>query len=238
MNWDIICFDLDNTIINYEKTFERTMEYCFALLLDENKSKQEISITQWFPIFKKYCDEYWHAYSQKSMSRKEYRRARFISSMEELGHRATFQQADRLQELFHQHVAHFVVPFKGIETLLETLKTRGSKLGIITNGNSEIQYNKLKKAGLHFFFESIIISDAVKVAKPSPEIFAIAKERLGTNSERCVYVGDSWELDIEGANNANWDAIYFNTRNETPRVRKSIGIEVRSVSELSTIFST
>ncbi|MBE4907970.1 HAD family hydrolase [Bacillus luteolus] len=236
MKWEIICFDLDNTIINYEKTFERTMTYCLALLLAENKSQQEISITQWFTIFKKYCDLYWPAYSQKAMSRQEYRRARFISSMEELGIRTTIHQADRLQELFHKHVAQFVVPFKGIETMLEWLKLSGKKLGIITNGNSEIQYNKLKKAGLYPFFESIIISDAVKVAKPSAQIFDIAKERLGTKNDRCVYVGDSWELDVEGATNAKWDAIYFNTRNEKPVMQKGTSIEVRSVSELSNLL--
>ncbi len=236
MKWDIICFDLDNTIINYEKTFERTMKYCLALLLAENKSMQEIPITQWFTIFKKYCDLYWPAYSQKTMSRKEYRRARFISSMEELGIQATVNQADRLQELFHQHVAQFVIPIIGMETLLEWLKSSGRKLGIITNGNSEIQYNKLKKSGLYSFFESIIISDEVKVAKPSAQIFDIAKERLGTKNDRCVYIGDSWELDVEGAINAKWDAIYFNTRNEKPVMQQGIGIEVRNVSELSNLF--
>jgi 5'-nucleotidase len=236
MDWDIICFDLDNTLINYEKTFERTMEFCFALLVAEYTTLKQITFTKWFPIFKKYCDLYWSAYSTKVVSRKEYRRIRYISAMNELGVQTTHHQAERLQHFFNQHVANFVVPFNGVVPFLKKLKHHNKKLGIITNGKSEIQYKKLQKAGFIPYFDSVIISDDVNVAKPSTDIFYIAKERLGKDNDRCVYIGDSWELDIQSAMKANWDAIYFNSRNEKMFNNKDIVKEVRTIAELSKLL--
>ena len=73
---------------------------------------------------------------------------------------------------------------------------------------------KVEALGLYRWFapESIVVSGAVGVAKPDPEIFRIACERLGTSPESCVYVGDSFASDVVGATSAGMPVVWFNHR--------------------------
>ena len=87
-------------------------------------------------------------------------------------------------------------------------------MGIITNGPAAHQMEKVEALGLYRWFapESIVVSGAVGVAKPDPEIFRIACERLGTSTESCVYVGDSFASDVVGATSAGMPVVWFNHR--------------------------
>ena len=87
-------------------------------------------------------------------------------------------------------------------------------MGIITNGPAAHQMEKVEALGLYRWFapESIVVSGAVGVAKPDPEIFRIACERLGTSPESCVYVGDSFASDVVGATSAGMPVVWFNHR--------------------------
>ena len=87
-------------------------------------------------------------------------------------------------------------------------------MGIITNGPAAHQMEKVEALGLYRWFapESIVVSGAVGVAKPDPEIFRIACERLGTSPESCVYVCDSFASDVVGATSAGMPVVWFNHR--------------------------
>lgn len=87
-------------------------------------------------------------------------------------------------------------------------------MGIITNGPAAHQMEKVEALGLSRWFapESIVVSGAVGVAKPDPEIFRIACERVGTSPESCVYVGDSFASDVVGATSAGMPVVWFNHR--------------------------
>ena len=234
MNWDVICFDLDNTLYNYEMTFEKTIEFCFENLSDRYGYPADLSFDHWFPVFKYYCDLYWPMYSTRVMTRDQYRQKRYLDSLKEFHVKADNEHAQRLQALFNKNVHHFVVHFDGMKSFLEELKYGHQKIGVITNGKTEIQYNKLKKLGFLPFFQEndIIISDTVNASKPGTTIFKIAEQRLGNENDRFLYIGDSWELDIEGARNAKWDAIYFNSRHEKMNYKDKMIKEVTSIEGL------
>jgi len=51
---------------------------------------------------------------------------------------------------------------------------------------------------LESFFDAIVVSDAVGVKKPHPDIFRHALKRLELSAEQTIHVGDSRE-DVEGA---------------------------------------
>ncbi len=93
-------------------------------------------------------------------------------------------------------------------TTLEALRTAGKKLGVITNGPVDWQSRKLRKLGLEPYFDEVIISDAVGVAKPDPRIFQIALERLGADANEALYVGDHPMFDIAGARGAGLAAAW------------------------------
>jgi HAD superfamily hydrolase (TIGR01549 family) len=66
----------------------------------------------------------------------------------------------------------------------------------------------LAEAGLEPYFEVIVISAEEGIRKPSREIFARACARMGVSPSACLYVGDTFVEDIEGAAGAGLSALW------------------------------
>ena len=96
---------------------------------------------------------------------------------------------------------------------LEALRER-RRLGLITNGPSAIQRAKIERCELAKYFDVLIVSGEVDVAKPDPAIFALALGRLGMEAHEALFVGDSPEHDLRGAEAAGMDFVWMNARGE------------------------
>jgi putative hydrolase of the HAD superfamily len=88
------------------------------------------------------------------------------------------------------------------------------KLGLITNGPSAIQRAKIERFGLAGYFDALIVSGEVGVAKPDPAIFRLALERLGVEPAEALFVGDSPEHDLRGAAAAGVPFVWMNPAGE------------------------
>lgn len=108
-----------------------------------------------------------------------------------------------------QFGCHNVI-FEGSIPLLKELRKRGIKTGVVTNGPSILQHMKMENSGLMPYCDILVVSGDLPFAKPRPEIFVYAAEKLGLKPEECVYVGDHPINDIEGALSANMKAIRMN----------------------------
>jgi len=82
---------------------------------------------------------------------------------------------------------------------LQTLRERGKRLGVITNGPSDWQSRKLDSLGIRHYFDTIVISGDEGVNKPDPEIFSLALGRCRVLASEAIFVGDNPEADIQGA---------------------------------------
>ncbi len=109
-----------------------------------------------------------------------------------------------------------------VETILE-LRTRGYKLGIITDGLPVKQWEKLIRLGLDDFFDTVVISadEGVGFSKSDPRIFGVALERIKALPGEAVMVGDKLATDILGANKAGLTSVWLRTPRDpedSPRV--------------------
>lgn len=84
------------------------------------------------------------------------------------------------------------------------------RMGIITNGPSDFQREKIEKTHIGEFFDAVIISGEVGIGKPDRGIFDLALRKLGVNPEEAVLVGDNLERDIKGAQNVGIRAVWIN----------------------------
>jgi putative hydrolase of the HAD superfamily len=113
---------------------------------------------------------------------------------------------------------HCRQPEDTVATLV-ALKSAGKRLGVITNGPIDWQTRKLKTLGLERYFDDIVISDAVGVAKPDARIFALALGRLRSTAAESIYVGDHPDIDIAGALGAGlaaaWKRVPYWTMSRT-----------------------
>lgn len=99
----------------------------------------------------------------------------------------------------------------GVEELLKALRGR-TKIGVVSNGCSEHQWDKLEFFDL-LPLDAVAISEEVGARKPAPEIFRYAFAELDVR--RAVMIGDSWEHDVLGAIGAGMNAIWLNRYGRT-----------------------
>jgi HAD superfamily hydrolase (TIGR01549 family) len=97
-----------------------------------------------------------------------------------------------------------------VEETLTTLQDRGVMLGIISDGDKNLQRRKLQITGLERFFEAerVIVTPQSDIydAKPSSKNLKRMEKILGLQPDCLTYVGDRpW--DIAAARVAGWTAV-------------------------------
>ena len=103
----------------------------------------------------------------------------------------------------------------GALELLEALRGQ-CRLGIVTNNSAAEQIEKLRALGIAEYFDAVVISEEVGVAKPDARIFSIALQSLGVGAHEAVFIGDNWINDVAGAINAGMQAVWLNRNSLTP----------------------
>jgi putative hydrolase of the HAD superfamily len=106
-------------------------------------------------------------------------------------HQARFREIHRQQTLWR-------VIRPGTFEALDRMKRAGLKLGIVSNAEGQIE-GDAQRMGLTPYFDVIIDSHVVGVAKPDPRIFQIALERIGSQPSQTRFAGDIYSIDMLGA---------------------------------------
>lgn len=101
-----------------------------------------------------------------------------------------------------------IEPFPGAIETLDTLRERGVRLGLVTNGRSKTQREKLERFELGSRFDAIAIEEEVGFGKPDVRVFRHVLSRLDAAPCDAWMVGDNLEADIAGARSAGVHAIW------------------------------
>ena len=85
--------------------------------------------------------------------------------------------------------------------LLEALRDRGLKLGLVSNAFDppELLHRDLALLGVADRLDAAVFSSEVGRRKPDPLIFEVALQRLGADPGRSLFVGDTLATDVAGA---------------------------------------
>lgn len=102
-------------------------------------------------------------------------------------------------------------PFPKTIDMLIYLKSQGYRLGVISNGITIKQWEKLVRLNLYPFFDEVTTSEEVGFSKPYPEIYEEALRRMKGDPEKCVMIGNKFREDALGAVNAGMRAILVNS---------------------------
>lgn len=117
------------------------------------------------------------------------------------------------------------------------LKKNNYQLGVISNGLTIKQWEKLIRLGLYHFFDDVVTSQEAGFEKPDSKIFQLALDRLGCQANKSVMVGNKFSEDILGATNAGMSAILVNSKltdAEKEKIKKE-GLDVEVVSDISQV---
>lgn len=122
--------------------------------------------------------------------------------------------------------------YAGALDVLEHL-SRHASLALLTNGLSEVQRTRVERTGIAAYFEAIVISAEVGVAKPHTEIFDIAFDQLGSpHKDTALMVGDSLSSDIQGGTNYGIATCWYNPHRKSARPSNSISHDIHALGEL------
>ena len=179
-------------------------------LLDRHGSVERFARDQWTrfaPVLHAATqDEYVHALVERDREGYGHRGELFSGTVAQFGLPAPV--AETLRHDFRTGFASACVLFPDALATLAALRAAGFTLGLITNGSVRMQSRKLESLGLPPLFDTVLISDAEGVAKPDPEIFRRALERLGVEAAHACFVGNHPDLDVAGAKAAGLKAVW------------------------------
>jgi putative hydrolase of the HAD superfamily len=122
-------------------------------------------------------------------------------------------------------------------SILIYLKKKGYRLGVISNGLTIKQWEKLIRLDLYHFFDEVVTSEEAEVEKPNNEIFKLAMNRMNCEPHMSVMIGNNFREDIMGAINVGMSAILVNsqlTDSETELINKE-GLDVSVVADIGEI---
>jgi putative hydrolase of the HAD superfamily len=117
--------------------------------------------------------------------------------------------------------------FDDVKPTLEDLKSKGLKLGVISNWDTRLR-PLLRQLKLDACFDVIIVSCDLDSPKPSPEMFFETARRFGLPPRDILHVGDNFNMDVRGARGTGYNAVLLK-RGKAPARRGAI----RSLLELA-----
>lgn len=158
-----------------------------------------------------------------------YRRATWSAALEARGV-GDGALADALAERFaaERRARHRV--FADVVPALSDLRERYA-LGLVTNGASCLQHEKLDHSGLRPFFDVVVVSAEFGTGKPDASIFRYALSFLGVPPDQAVMLGDSLDRDVDGARSAGLRAIWVNRLGHARQADRPDVVEVSTLGD-------
>lgn len=117
----------------------------------------------------------------------------------------------RMGERYNQIREEAVRPIPGAIETLRRLRQAGMPLGLITNGNAEMQRAKIERFSVAEYFDHVQIEGEFGIGKPDERAFRHALDSLGVEPTEAWMVGDNLDNDIRGAQQAGIHAIWVDT---------------------------
>lgn len=200
-----LIFDLDDTVWDYQQNSNDALnELCESYSLD----KHGINPEEFIKIFRVVNNGLWDQFDRGEITRDIIRKERFPAVFERLSldlNGVAMQMQDSFMQLCSAKP-------KLVEGVHEVLDKFGSKYNfhILSNGFDEIQFIKLRAAGVEHYFDHIITSGRAGFRKPQPEIFDFTLSEIGATKDDCIMIGDNPVSDIEGAFRYGIDQVYYN----------------------------
>jgi putative hydrolase of the HAD superfamily len=204
-----ILFDFDKTLWDFEANSKETICEIFTCL--DIKQKGITDFDAFYYDYEKINHELWDQYRKNKISKTELMVLRFYKSLLKYGiddNELAKIFSDKYLELLPKKTRVFPYTHETLEYLNDKYL-----LHIVTNGFEEVQYKKIKFAGLEKYFTHIITSEKAHYKKPDKNFFEFALKEINAAPVDCLMIGDDIEVDLLGSRNAGIDQVFFNSAN-------------------------
>lgn len=198
-----VIFDIDDTLYNYMENDRRVkkelQEWCAEKLGISAEEYQE-----YLKKGEKYANDragWGYAVNHNRLVR--------YQTMLELLRKPVIPYAYEMYELYWDSLISQIVPNSGVVELLQDLKVRGTYIGLGSNMTADIQYRKIMKLRLGEYIDGIVTSEEAGIEKPDARLFRLCAEKAGVDVSECVFIGDSVNHDVRGAQAAGMPVMLY-----------------------------
>lgn len=173
-----VLFDLDGTLIDTNELIYNSFEKTFKDLLGLSLKKEDIIKFFGIPLKEAFVPYFKEGEEEKIMNSIKYYRD--------------------INEEIHDNMCF---AFDGVKDMLNGLKERGIKIGIVTSKREDLAIRGMKIAGIYDYMDVIITPEKTTLHKPNGEPAEAACNLLGIEPKEAIMVGDS-SYDILCGNSA------------------------------------
>lgn len=228
MKYEVIIFDADETLFDFEKSerdaFKNTMLE-FEIEYDENHHLR---------IYHDINAAIWKEFEEGLITQEKLRVERFRRLSESLN--TKFDEVE-FEKTYSTHLANASFLFDDSMKLVESLH-HNYRLTIVTNGLKDVQDNRIRKSIIAKYFEDIVVSEDIMVAKPDPRIFEHTLNNIKyADKSRVLVVGDSLTSDIKGGINLGVDTCWYNPKRTINKTDIKPTYEISNLMEIADILS-
>jgi putative hydrolase of the HAD superfamily len=231
MKYRHLFFDLDHTLWDFNENARLTLGELYGELELEKAGVDNFE--HFLKVYLAHNEQLWEKYRNGILKAEELRWKRMWNTLADFGN-YNEDLARRLGQRFLESLPTRKILFADAIETLQYLKDKGYQLHLITNGFEETQHCKLRNCGISDFFIEVITSEGSNSMKPKKEIFDYALNKAKALQHHSIMIGDSIEVDIQGAINAGIDQVYVNHLGEICNITPTY--TVNSLKELQEIF--
>jgi len=201
-----VIFDLDDTLCDYAAAREARLRRAFTLSPSASQSCEAIDLDRMIA---------------ESIQMHPHGADHFEELFTRFGI-TDARAAEAAADWYRKNRFHGLHLFPETEAVFATVRNAVSAdanaarpIGIVTNGPTEVQHAKLELLGIDRLVDFVLVSEEFGVAKPDPQIFREALRLAGVGPKEAVFVGDSAEFDMAGAQAAGMLTVWVN-RHQRP----------------------
>lgn len=207
MRYKAVFFDLDGTLVDFDTSVDTAFDEAFLLVARYHPQLQKLDFRTCFDATLNVMI----AAEQRGVPHYISRQDRFRETLKSLGY-PDDNLAMRLADVYSTVRVSSLALYDDVLPALNDMRTR-HLLGVITNGPTEVQEEQLRVTDVAGYFRHVLISEEVGFAKPHPEIFRRALALTEVMPEEALFVGDTPEIDIAGAQGVEMHTAWINRKN-------------------------
>lgn len=226
MPYTHLLFDLDNTILDFDRSESDALQRTFS---DFSLPYEQASIDLYHQI-NKAC---WLAFENGELDQQTLRGLRFEKFLEAM---EVKKDAHRMSEAYLQYLGNTAFWIDGAQQLLDQLRP-DFKLVMVTNGLKDVQWPRLRQTKLVDYFETIVISEEIGTSKPSSDFFEFTFDQINHPAKsKTLIIGDSLNSDIRGGNDFGISTCWYNPNQKSNPTTVQPKYEIANLNALGNIL--
>lgn len=226
-----ILFDVDDTLYDQFDIFKNSYNEFFG-------AKYDIEIEELYNKSRYYSEKIFRLVEKNKKTLEDLYIYRLKKPFDDFGYNISEDDALNFQYIYSKNQNNMKIS-ENIKKVIEFCKDKKVKLGIITNGISKAQWEKIEKLRVLNWIEKeyIFVSEDVGYSKPDINIFKYVEKNMNLDKKCTYYIGDSLNNDVIGVENVGWNMIWLNKRNiNIDNINVSCKYIINSDSELLSII--